>query len=75
VTVEPDQQNITVSALFSRRFNRAPQPGDSVRLGDVALVVHRVKDGKAVTVGLQLAEEETKPRWQRAIERMKRALG
>ena len=75
VTVEPDQQNITVSALFSRRFDRAPQPGDSVRLGDVALVVHRVKDGKAVTVGLQLAEEETKPRWQRAIERMKRALG
>ena len=75
VTVEPDRQNITVSALFSRRFNRAPQPGDSVRLGDVALVVHRVKDGKAVTVGLQLAEEETKPRWQRAIERMKRALG
>ena len=64
VTVEPDQQNVTVSDLFARRLGRAPHPGDSVRMGDVALVAHRVKDGKVVTVGLQLADEEV----QAAVE-------
>ena len=47
-----------MSELFARRLGRVPHPGDSVRMGDVALVAHRVKDGKVVTVGLQLAEEE-----------------
>jgi cell volume regulation protein A len=75
ITVEPAQQEITVSDLFASSFGRVPHPGDSVRMGDVALVAHRVKDGKVVTVGLQLAEEDTKPWWRRTIEQVKRAVG
>jgi cell volume regulation protein A len=67
LTVTPDQQATTVSDLFAKRLGRAPYPGDSVRVGDVALVAHRVKDDRVVTVGLQLAEEEPKPWWDRAV--------
>ncbi len=75
LSVAPDQQEITVSEIFAKRLGRVPHPGDSVRMGDVALVAHRVKDGKVVTVGLQLAEEEPQPWWRRMIEWLKRAVG
>jgi cell volume regulation protein A len=75
ITVEPAQQSMTVAALFDKKLGRAPHPGDSVRLGDVALVVHRVKDDHALTVGLQLAEEEEKPKWKRAAEKIRRLIG
>ena len=74
VAVEPDQQNVTVSDLFARRLGRAPHPGDRVRMGDVALVAHRVKDGKVVTVGLQLADEEAQPRWKRMAEWLRKLV-
>jgi NhaP-type Na+/H+ and K+/H+ antiporter len=66
---------MTVSGLFDKKLGRAPHPGDSVRLGDVALVVHRVKDDHVLTVGLQLADEEEKPRWKRAVEKLRRFIG
>jgi cell volume regulation protein A len=75
ITVEPAQQTMTVSELFDKKLGRAPHPGDSVRLGDVALVVHRVKDDHALTVGLQLADEEEKPKWKRAMEKIRRLIG
>lgn len=67
LSVTPDQHAVTVSDLFAKRLGRAPHPGDSVRVGDVALVAHRVKDDRVVTVGLQLADEERKPWWERAV--------
>ena len=72
--VEPDQPNVTVSDLFARRLGRTPHPGDRVRMGDVALVAHRVKDGKVVTVGLQLADEEVLPRWKRMAEWLRKLV-
>jgi cell volume regulation protein A len=75
ITVESSQHDMTVSGLFDKKLGRAPHPGDSVRLGDVALVVHRVKDDHVLTVGLQLADEEEKPRWKRAVEKVRRFIG
>ena len=66
LTVTPDQQAITVSDLFAKRLGRVPHPGDRVRVGDVALVAHRVRDDRVVTVGLQLADEEARRWWERA---------
>ena len=43
-------------------------------MGDVALVAHRVKDGKVVTVGLQLADEEVLPRWKRMAEWLRKLV-
>ncbi len=74
LTVPPDQQALTVSDLFSKR-GRPPNPGDSVRVGDVALVAHRVRDDRVVTVGLQLAEEEAKPWWHDARLWLRKMMG
>ncbi len=67
-TSNPAENEVTVSDLFRDRLTRTPQPGDKVRVGDLALVVHRVKDDRVLTVGLQLAEEERKSRWTRFVE-------
>ncbi len=75
LSIAPDQQNVTVSDLVAKRVGRAPYPGDSVRIGEVALVAHRVKDGKVVTVGLQLAEDEVLPLWKQAAIWLRRLLG
>lgn len=75
ISVEPSQQAMTVADLFYRRLGRAPHPGDRVRLGEVVLVVHRVKDDQALTVGLQLADEEPKPWHTRAVAWLRRAVG
>lgn len=75
IAVEPRQIGMTVADLFDKRLGRAPHAGDRIRLGDVALVVHRVKDDHALTVGLQLAEEEPKPWHERAWLWLRRTVG
>jgi cell volume regulation protein A len=72
IAADPAQQAMTVAELFNKRLGRAPHAGETIRLGDVALVVHRVKDDHALTVGLQLAEEEPKPWYERAWKRVLR---
>ncbi|HWV43792.1 potassium/proton antiporter [Pseudorhodoplanes sp.] len=72
ISVEPAQQLITVADLFGERLGRVPQSGDKQRLGEVVLVVHRVKDGQVLTVGLQLADEDEKPWAQRAMAWLRR---
>jgi cell volume regulation protein A len=47
-----------IADYFWTRLSRKSLPGDTVTLGAVALVAHRVKDGRAATIGLQLAESE-----------------
>jgi NhaP-type Na+/H+ and K+/H+ antiporter len=66
---------MTIAELFDRRLGRAPHAGDRIRLGEVALVVHRVKDDHALTIGLQLAEEDPKPWRERALAWLRRKLG
>ena len=75
ITVEPSQQAMTVAELFDKRLGRAPHAGDKIRLGEVVLVVHRVKADHAVTVGLQLADEEEQPAWKRALDKVRRFVG
>ncbi|MGD9922801.1 MAG: potassium/proton antiporter [Pseudorhodoplanes sp.] len=75
IAVDPAQQMMTVAEVFNKRLGRAPHAGDTIRLGDVALVVHRVKDDHALTIGLQLAEEEPKPWYGRAWTWLRRLAG
>ena len=72
IAADPAQHAMTVAELFNKRLGRKPQAGETIRLGDVALVVHRVKDDQALTIGLQLAEEEPKPWYERAWKRLLR---
>ena len=75
LAVTPDQQAVTVSDLFAKRLGRPPYPGDSVRVGDVALVAHRVRDDRVVTVGLQLAEADALPWWRHAQAWLRKMVG
>jgi cell volume regulation protein A len=72
ITFETGNPETILSDFFTTRLGRAPQAGAILRVGDVALVAHRVKDGRVITVGLQLAEEEVAPWWQRLWNRLKR---
>jgi len=52
------EKDIRLDAYFKKRLLRPTRPGDIVTVGPVALVAHRVKDGLAATIGLQLAESD-----------------
>ena len=52
------EKDITLEEYFRKRLLRPARPGDTVTVGAVALVAHRVKDGRAATIGLQLAESD-----------------
>jgi cell volume regulation protein A len=74
ITFEGVDPETILTDFFARRLGRAPQPGAILRVGDVALVAHRVKDGRVLTVGLQLAEEEPAPWWLRLWQALRRYL-
>lgn len=72
--LDAPQLDMTVSNFVEQRLGRPPEPGDKVDIGPVALVVHRVKDGRARTIGLQLAEEEEKSLRERILAYGQRLL-
>lgn len=75
ISFEDSDQEMMLSDFFTKRLGRAPQAGTTLRVGEVALVAHRVKeDGRVLTVGLQLAEEEAAPWWRRWWTRLRRYL-
>lgn len=74
IAFENSDPAMVLSDFFAARLGRAPQAGTVLRAGEVALVAHRVKDGRVVTVGLQLAEEEPASPWQRLREGVRRHL-
>jgi cell volume regulation protein A len=57
------EKDVTIADYFWKRLSRKTLAGDTVTVGAVALVAHRVKDGRAATIGLQLAEAEH-VKWQ-----------
>ena len=80
LAVDPADAGTTLSDYFAKRRGRAPRTGDVIPFGPVALVAHRVADGKLTTVGLQLAEPEPvrpKTAWGRArawLRRLRRQV-
>ena len=61
LTIAPEAAGISVASYLNEELERAPREGDTVPLGTIALVAHRVTDGRASTIGLRLAGEEEKP--------------
>jgi potassium/hydrogen antiporter len=60
-------KDIKLEDYFRKRLLRPARPGDTVTVGAVALVAHRVKDGRAATIGLQLAESDVMT-WRNRIQ-------
>jgi cell volume regulation protein A len=80
LTVAPEAASIALAAHMAEELRHTPRPGDVVPLGPIALVAHRVTEGRVSTVGLRLADEddESATLWVRArrlVLRLWAALG
>jgi cell volume regulation protein A len=61
LSVAPDDTEITLAEYLADELGRRPRQGDVVSLGPIALVAHRVSDGRVSSVGLRLAEDDAQP--------------
>jgi cell volume regulation protein A len=78
VAVPAEEASVTLAEYFRSRLRRPTQVGDRVPLGPIELIADRVEDGRATTVGLDLAEphvrEADPASWKQRIERRAREL-
>jgi cell volume regulation protein A len=61
LAVPPAEHENPLGDYLEARLGRKPRPGDTVGLGAIALVVHRVGGGHVTSVGLRLADDEEEP--------------
>jgi potassium/hydrogen antiporter len=61
LSIAPDAAEISLADHIGEELGRRPRQGDVVPLGPIALVAHRVTDGRVTSVGLRLAEDDTSP--------------
>ena len=61
LSIAPEDTEVTLANHFAGELKRRPKPGDVVPLGPIALVAHRVTDGRIASVGLRLAQEDEPP--------------
>jgi cell volume regulation protein A len=58
LSIAPEHTGISLAPYIEQSLIHAPKQGDIVPLGAIALVVHRVNEGRVTSVGLRLAEDE-----------------
>jgi potassium/hydrogen antiporter len=56
--IADEEKDLTLADHFARRSKRTPKQGDTLPLGEIALVVHQAVEGRVVSIGLRLAELE-----------------
>jgi potassium/hydrogen antiporter len=56
--IADEEKDLTLADHFARRSKRTPKQGDTLPLGEIALVAHQVVEGRVVSIGLRLAELE-----------------
>jgi potassium/hydrogen antiporter len=61
LSIAPQDAETTLADHFAQEIRRRPKQGDIVPLGPIALVAHRVTDGRLTSVGLRLAQDEEPP--------------
>jgi cell volume regulation protein A len=61
LTIAADAAGMTLADYLGEELKRAPKQGDVVPLGPIALVAHRVADGRTTSIGLRLAEADAEP--------------
>src|SRR5207302_11012097 len=58
LTIAPDHAGMTLADHIADELGHAARPNDVLALGPITLVVQKVVDGRAVNIGLQLAEPD-----------------
>jgi cell volume regulation protein A len=56
--VSPQDSGVTLADYFASELRHAPRQGEALPLGPIALVAHKVADGRVVSIGLRIAEDE-----------------
>ena len=56
--VAADHTEVSLADFFTENLGRAAKTGNIVQLGPIALLAHKVENGRVTTVGLRLAEPE-----------------
>jgi len=76
LTIAEEEKGIALADHFATHGRRVPRPGDTLPLGEIALVAHKVTEGRVVSVGLRLADvepDETPPsRWRRLRQMLRK---
>jgi cell volume regulation protein A len=62
LSIAPDHAETSLADHMADEIRRRPRQGDIVPLGPIALLAHRVIDGRVVSVGLRLPEEDADER-------------
>ena len=79
LSIAPDAAATSLAAYMGEELQRTPKRGDVVPLGPIALVAHRVNDGRVSSVGLRLAEEDEETtlaaRLKKAAQKLWAAFG
>jgi cell volume regulation protein A len=58
LSIAPQDADMMLADHFADEIKRRPKQGDVVPLGPIALVAHRVANGRLASVGLRLAQDE-----------------
>jgi potassium/hydrogen antiporter len=58
LTIAPNHAGMTLADHIAEELGHAARPNDVLALGPITLVVQKVVDGRAVNIGLQLAEPD-----------------
>jgi potassium/hydrogen antiporter len=61
--VAADHTEVALAGYFTEHLGRPAKTGDVVQLGPIALLAHKVENGRVTTVGLRLAEPEVLTDW------------
>jgi potassium/hydrogen antiporter len=61
LSIAPSAGDTSLADYIANALIRRPQTGDVVPLGPIALLAHRVSDGRVSSVGLRLPEAESEP--------------
>jgi cell volume regulation protein A len=58
LSIAPDAAEMSLADYFADETKRRPKQSDVVPLGPIALVAHRVANGRVASIGLRLAEDD-----------------
>ncbi|MFL6799666.1 MAG: potassium/proton antiporter [Xanthobacteraceae bacterium] len=72
LSVEREAAGVSLADHMAEETKRRPRQGHVVPLGPIALLAHRVVDGRVTSVGLRLPEDDDEPRPSMAA-RLKKA--
>jgi cell volume regulation protein A len=74
LTIAPNELTTTLADYIASRTRRKLKTGTVVPLGPIALVAHKVENGRVSSVGLRLADPEPEAPAETIAERLKQAF-